>query len=65
MKKKKRIPRYVRVDSLSAWDVMSVLTQSSPKSQLLVCDSEHGHIALIECEGGPWFIKDNKARVAR
>lgn len=59
MKKPKKPPQqYVRIDGLTAWQVLQVLAYAeSPKAKVLVCQSPvYGLLALVEAPGGPWVV---------
>lgn len=62
MAKKRIEQRFVRVDGLSAWDLLRVIADSEPKAMLVVLG--HQEMALLPCDGGPWVIRKGVAVLA-
>jgi hypothetical protein len=56
-KPKKPAQRYVRIDGLTAWQLLGYLSRATPKAKVVVCQCpQHGLLALIEADGGPWTV---------
>jgi hypothetical protein len=58
MKKPQRPPQqYVRIDGLTAWQLLGVLSGSTPKAKVMTYQSViYGVLTLIEHPGGPWVV---------
>ncbi len=56
--KRKSPQRYVRIEGLTAWQLIRVLADTDPKSKIVVCQSpERGLLALVEHSRGPWIVE--------